>query len=118
MIMVPDVAEVNQASGWPSEVEWTSPPCRWGIRGTGYCASVYPGGYGLKGCVGGLFIIIMFGSAQWRVGSTGKMCGVSMLFFHVTLMGTPLTASKVAPGALWKRYGVPVELSGSRTIPP
>ena len=28
-------SDVNQASGLPSYVDWTSPPWRWGTRGTG-----------------------------------------------------------------------------------
>ena len=48
---------------------------------------------------GALGTVILFGFAQWMVGSTGKKKGEVISFCHVTLMGMPLMASNVGPGA-------------------
>ena len=47
---------VNHASGAPSEVDWSSPPCRWTTVGIGPV-------YGLK------FMDACNGLAQWMVWS-------------------------------------------------
>lgn len=105
---------VHHASGPPSDHDGTSPPCRCGTSGTGAWA-LYPlglsvvtvpsnpggkSGYGESrfGGMLGMFIGMLFGFAQWIVGSTGRNCGWSMLFTHVTLLGIPRVAMKVADG--------------------
>src|SRR5215471_12996065 len=80
---------VNHASGTPSDVDWSSPPCRWTTVGSGPV-------YGPKD------IAEPSGLAQWIVWLTVRYLRsaelAGRLFTYFTVTGVPRCTSTVAPG--------------------
>src|SRR6266851_3976988 len=80
---------VNHPSGTPSDVDWTSPPCRWTTVGIGPVK-------------GANCIPCLSGSAQWMVWSMVRYFrstgDVGRLFTYLIVMALPFLASTVTPG--------------------